>query len=98
MFYSLSGPAQTVIPDGPFNPTNYSGTQINVWGAPPGSIWPGMNAQPGMVAFGSGPPFPQYPVQYGFLTEQMIQVISKEIVLVNSLLHKIYFIITLNYF
>ncbi|PVD37280.1 hypothetical protein C0Q70_04277 [Pomacea canaliculata] len=64
---------QAVIPDGPFNPTNYSGTQINVWGAPPGSVWPGMNAQPGMVAIGNGgPPIPQYPVQYGFLTEQMI--------------------------
>lgn len=61
------------IPDGPFNPTNYSGTQINIWGAPPNSGWPGMSAQPGMVAFGSGPPMPQYPVQYGFLTEQMIQ-------------------------
>ena len=59
------------IPDGPFNPTNYSGTQINVWGAPPGGVWP---AGPGMVAFGNGPPAPQYPVQYGFLTEQMIEV------------------------
>uniref|UniRef100_A0A0B7AN97 Annexin n=2 Tax=Arion vulgaris TaxID=1028688 RepID=A0A0B7AN97_9EUPU len=60
------------IPDGPFNPTNYSGTQINVWGAPPGS-WPGMNANNGMVMFGTGPPVPPYPVQYGFLTEQMIK-------------------------
>ena len=59
------------IPDGPFNPTNYSGTQINVWGAPPGGVWP---AGPGMVAFGNGPPAPQYPTQYGFLTEQMIEV------------------------
>ena len=59
------------IPEGPFNPTNYSGTQINVWGAPPGGVWP---AGPGMVAFGNGPPAPQYPTQYGFLTEQMIEV------------------------
>ncbi|BFZ22448.1 hypothetical protein BsWGS_25488 [Bradybaena similaris] len=59
------------IPDGPFNPTNYSGTQINVWGAPPG-VWPGMNASNGMVTIGTGPPAPPYPVQYGFLTEQMI--------------------------
>ncbi|KAK7092446.1 annexin A6-like [Littorina saxatilis] len=64
-------PAQSVqIPDGPFNPTNYSGTQINVWGAPPGGVWP---AGPGMAVFGNGPPVPQYPVQYGFLTEQMIE-------------------------
>ena len=54
------------IPDGPFNPVNYSGTQINVWGAPPGGKWP--------AVFGTGPPTPQYPVQYGYLTEQMIEV------------------------
>ncbi|KAH9498198.1 Annexin A6 [Bulinus truncatus] len=59
------------IPDGPFNPTNYSGTQINVWGAPPGT-WPNMNAHNGVVTIGNGPPAPPYPVQYGFLTEQMI--------------------------
>ncbi|XP_076456172.1 annexin A6-like [Babylonia areolata] len=62
------------IPDGPFNPTNYSGTQINVWGAPPGGVWPSGS---GIVAFGNGPPVPQYPVQYGFLTEQMIQGLNK---------------------
>ena len=27
------------VPDGPFNPTNYSGTQLNFWGvAPPGGV------------------------------------------------------------
>ncbi|XP_048237869.1 annexin A6-like isoform X1 [Haliotis rufescens] len=60
------------IPDGPFNPTNYSGTQINVWGgAPPGM----MNGQPGSLIIG-GNPQPPYPVQYGFLTEQMIQKLN----------------------
>lgn len=44
-----------------------------MWGAPPGS-WPGLNANSGAVTFGSGPPVPQYPVQYGFLTDQMIKV------------------------
>ncbi|XP_059169999.1 annexin A6-like [Physella acuta] len=65
------------IPDGPFNPTNYSGTQINVWGAPPGS-WPGMHANNGMITFGNGPPAPPYPVQYGFLTENMIHGLKKK--------------------
>ncbi|XP_012938318.1 uncharacterized protein LOC101851128, partial [Aplysia californica] len=63
------------VPEGPFNPTNYSGTQINVWGAPPGS-WPGMNANNGMVTFGNA--VPQNPVQYGFLTEQMIRGLKQK--------------------
>lgn len=66
------------IPDGPFNPVNYSGTQINVWGAPPNG-WPGMNANSGAVTFGvpnqSASP---YPTQFGYLTENMIQNCNPE--------------------
>ena len=58
-------------PDGPFNPTNYAGTQINVFGGPG---FPGMNADGNYIVYGNGPPGPQYPVQFGFLTEKMIQV------------------------
>lgn len=69
----ISGPPQPPMPEGPFNPTNYSGTQINVWGAPPGS-WPGMNANNGAVTFGVPVPNNPYPSQTGFLTENMINV------------------------
>lgn len=71
----ISGPPQPPMPEGPFNPTNYSGTQINVWGAPPGS-WPGMNANNGAVTFGVPVPNNPYPSQTGFLTENMINVRS----------------------
>ncbi|GFN89710.1 Annexin [Plakobranchus ocellatus] len=64
------------LPDGPFNPTNYSGTQINVFGGP--GVWPGMNADGNCITFGQGPPSPQYPVQYGFLTEQMIRGLKQK--------------------
>ncbi|KAL5010563.1 hypothetical protein ScPMuIL_012868 [Solemya velum] len=57
-------------PEGPFNPTNYSGTQINVWGNPPAN-WAGLNGN-----VGSGASIP--PVQYGYLTEQMIQGCNPE--------------------
>lgn len=46
--------------EGPINPVNYSGTQINVWGFP----------TPELVDYLK--PKPQ--VQTGFLTEQMIKV------------------------
>ncbi|XP_033733244.1 annexin A6-like [Pecten maximus] len=57
------------IPDGPFNPTNYSGTQINVWG---GAIPPHI---PGV---GPGIPPPPYPTQYGYLTENMINTCNPD--------------------
>lgn len=60
-----------VIPDGPFNPTNYSGTQINVWGAPAGSL-AGLNGG----TLGTTSAMSPYPTQFGFLTEQMIRVWS----------------------
>lgn len=63
-------------PDGPFQPTNYSGTQINVFGGH--GVWPGMNADGTCVTFGTGPPAPQYPVQFGFLTEQMIKSLKQK--------------------
>lgn len=72
-FILIPGPPQPPLPEGPFNPTNYSGTQINVWGAPPGS-WPGMNANNGAVTFGVPVPNNPYPTQTGFLTENMISV------------------------
>ncbi|KAK6181663.1 hypothetical protein SNE40_009474 [Patella caerulea] len=59
------------IPDGPFNPTNYAGTQINVWGAHPGALQ-GLDGTNGLVNLANQPKQP-YPVQYGYLTEQMIQ-------------------------
>ncbi|XP_076437191.1 uncharacterized protein LOC143276531 [Babylonia areolata] len=66
------------IPEGPFNPINYSGTQINVWGAPPGSVWPAAAAPAtptGLVTYGNQPPSaPLRPsVQHGLLTKQMIE-------------------------
>ncbi|XP_062599097.1 annexin A6-like [Saccostrea cucullata] len=70
-------PPQPPVPEGPFNPTNYSGTQINVWGAPPGS-WPGMNASNGAVTFGVPVPSNPYPTQTGFLTENMISNCNPE--------------------
>ncbi|ESO82959.1 hypothetical protein LOTGIDRAFT_169785, partial [Lottia gigantea] len=59
---------EVTIPDGPFNPTNYAGTQINVWGAPPGGL---QGLEQGLVNVSN--PNQPYPVQYGYLTEQMIQ-------------------------
>ncbi|XP_052806894.1 annexin A6-like [Mya arenaria] len=59
------------IPDGPFNPTNYSGTQINVWGgAPPPFVQGGT---PGAVNFGQPNLCNPYTTQYGYLTENMVQ-------------------------
>lgn len=64
--------------DGQINPNKYYGTQINVWGGPPGS-WPGMSVNNnGTVTFGQGPPAAPYPVQYGFLTEQMIKGLKQK--------------------
>ena len=60
------------IPDGPFNPTNYSGTQINVWGgATPPFIQGGT---PGVVNLGQPGICNPYTTQYGYLTENMLQV------------------------
>lgn len=60
------------IPDGPFNPTNYSGTQINVWGgAPPPYVQGGT---PGVVHLGQPGICNPYTTQYGYLTENMLQV------------------------
>ncbi|VDI43339.1 Hypothetical predicted protein, partial [Mytilus galloprovincialis] len=66
------------MPDGPFNPVNYSGTQINVWGGNP-NAWPGMNANSGAVTFGQ-PNQGMIPcsTQFGYLTENMIQGCNPE--------------------
>ncbi|XP_063424971.1 annexin A6-like isoform X1 [Mytilus trossulus] len=66
------------MPDGPFNPVNYSGTQINVWGGHP-NAWPGMNANSGAVTFGQ-PNQGTIPcsTQFGYLTENMIQGCNPE--------------------
>ncbi|KAL8608011.1 hypothetical protein ACOMHN_023827 [Nucella lapillus] len=63
------------LPEGPFNPINYSGTQINVWGAPPGSVWP---AAPGMVTYpNTAAPLPRpthtNTLQSGLLTRPMLE-------------------------
>ena len=52
------------IPDGPFNPTNYAGTQINVWG--------GNGQIPSYIPPSTIPP--PYSTQMGYLTENMINV------------------------
>ncbi|XP_064594867.1 annexin A6-like [Liolophura sinensis] len=68
-----SGYDSTAVPEGPFNPTNYSGTQINVWGSTSGQS---MQVNPnGTVTMGPGNPTgASHPnTQYGFLTEQMIK-------------------------
>lgn len=59
------------IPDGPFNPTNYSGTQINVWGGAPPPLVQGV---PGVVNLGQPGVCNPYTTQYGYLTENMLQV------------------------
>ncbi|KAH3705211.1 annexin A6-like isoform X1 [Dreissena polymorpha] len=65
-------PASPPIPDGPFNPTNYSGTQINVWGgAPPPFVQQG--GMPGVVSLGQPGICNPYTTQYGYLTENMLQ-------------------------
>ncbi|XP_013392205.1 uncharacterized protein LOC106160214 [Lingula anatina] len=61
--------------DGPFNPVNYSGTQVNVWGVPPDQAsniaanprpWvPGPNPSPPPWASSTGN-------QYGYYTNQMM--------------------------
>lgn len=56
---------------------NYSGTQINVWGGAPPNGWPGMNANGGAVTFGTPNPNP-FTTQYGYLTENMIQVCTQK--------------------
>lgn len=59
------------IPDGPFNPTNYSGTQINVWGGAPPPFVQGMPG--GGVNLGQPGLCNPYTTQYGYLTENMLQ-------------------------
>ncbi|KAJ8307174.1 hypothetical protein KUTeg_015258 [Tegillarca granosa] len=68
---AFDGQSTPPIPDGPFNPTNYAGTQINVWGAPPGA-WPGLTTNGNNVSLGAPCLANPYTTQYGYLTEQMI--------------------------
>ena len=60
------------LPDGPFNPTNYSGTQVNFWGvAPAGGIpMPGATNPLGAVSL----PYGTTPNQLGCMTNHMLQV------------------------
>jgi hypothetical protein len=53
--------------EGPINPTNYSGTQINIWGFPPTDI-AGLTDAAGLN------PKPQ---NLGYMTEDMIKVVLK---------------------
>ena len=55
------------IPDGPFNPTNYSGTQINFWGVSP-PINPASNG---------GISYPDRATQIGSMTSNMLRVSLK---------------------
>lgn len=53
------------LPDGPFNPTNYSGTQVNFWGVAPANVPAWMNA-------GTASPF-DTPGQLGLVTNSILQ-------------------------
>lgn len=64
--------------EGPINPVNYSGTQINVWGGFP---------SPELANFLAPKPPPQ--PQLGFLTDQMIKVSSCFCLFLLSLNHLI---------
>ena len=62
------------LPDGPFNPTNYSGTQVNFWGVAPGQV-PGIGGSGGYSVPGMyNGPYPDRPSQLGYVTEQTIRV------------------------
>ncbi|CAH1776035.1 unnamed protein product [Owenia fusiformis] len=62
------------IPDGPFNPTNYSGTQVNVWGVPPHNMagWLTAPGGPGGVSY------PTHEQQLGYMTEKMLQSLDEQ--------------------
>lgn len=64
------------VPEGPFTATNYSGTQINVWGgvAPPFV----QGGTPGSVNLGQPGICNPYTTQYGYLTENMLQNCNPE--------------------
>ena len=54
------------LPEGPFNPTNYSGTQVNFWGVNPGTMPPWL-----------GPVYPyDNASQLGAMTNSILQVIT----------------------
>ena len=55
------------MPDGPFNPTNYSGTQVNFWGVAPSSIPAWANAG------GLSMPY-DTPGQLGSMTNRALKV------------------------
>ncbi|KAI0229763.1 hypothetical protein LSAT2_019813 [Lamellibrachia satsuma] len=66
------------IPDGPFNPTNYSGTQLNFWGvAPPGGV-------PMPPANGYSAPYGN-PAHLGPMTSNMLSSLEKPTVSVADL-------------
>jgi len=54
------------LPEGPFNATNYSGTQVNLWGVSPGNIPPWLGASPYDSAG-----------QLGLVTNSLLQVVSE---------------------
>ena len=58
------------IPDGPFNPTNYSGTQVNFWGVAPGNIPPFANGLGG----GFSVPYANTDTELGYMTNRMLMV------------------------
>ena len=58
------------LPDGTYNPTNYSGTQINFWGVSPNAVPQMLNGTTG----GYSGPYGNRPTQLGLMTESMIRV------------------------
>lgn len=69
------------IPEGPFNPTNYSGTQFNFWGVSPNGIpqipvIPGEGAPNLYGGLGTSTPYGSAAQQLGYMTNRMLQVIT----------------------
>jgi hypothetical protein len=64
----------SLLPEGPHNPVNHSGTQINFWGVPPGDVsnWANVGGMGGMGGLG-GHSIP-YEAKLGALTNKMLQV------------------------
>ncbi|KAK2142740.1 hypothetical protein LSH36_919g01024 [Paralvinella palmiformis] len=72
------------LPDGPFNPTNYSGTQMNFWGVSPagGVPMPGAATNPlGSVSL----PYGTTPNQLGYMTSNMLQGMNCPRLSINDL-------------
>jgi len=73
LFFSGTTHNSVRLPEGPINPTNYSGTQLNFWGVSPGNI-PGLANMCGPGGYST-----PYESQLGALTNSMLQVLNHTI-------------------